>query len=83
MQNVEQTARAAVESQPMKTRLPEINWVHVAVDMAGGAVKVAKATGVKRQTVYQWIARGKMGHLEAALVKKLSELSGVPIEKLI
>ena len=73
----------ALESGAMKTRLPEINWVHVAVEMAGGAPNVATQIGVKPAAVYKWIHHGKMGHVPAETVRKLSKMSGVAIEKLI
>jgi hypothetical protein len=72
-----------LESGAMKARLPKINWVHVAVELAGGAQTVAKHVGVTRAAVYKWIDRTKMGHVDATTMQKLSELSGVPIDKLI
>ena len=59
-----------------------INWVAVAVDMAGGVQTVARKIEVSRWTVYKWIDRGSMRRIAYETVMKLHQLSGVPIEKL-
>jgi transposase-like protein len=59
-----------------------INWVAVAVEMAGGVQAVSRKMGVSRWTVYKWIDRGSMRRIAYETVVKLQELSGVQIEKL-
>jgi transposase-like protein len=59
-----------------------INWVAVAVEMAGGVQAVARKLGVSRWTVYKWIDRSTMRRIAYETVIKLHQLSGVPVEKL-
>ena len=66
----------------MKRNETRINWVAVAVDMAGGVQAVARKIEVSRWTVYKWIDRGSMRRIAYETVMKLHRLSGVPIEKL-
>ena len=60
----------------------DINWVAVAVEMAGGVQTVARKIGVSRWTVYKWIECGSMRRIAYGTVVKLQELSGVPIDRL-
>jgi transposase-like protein len=83
MENLGTIANQTVQSGSMKARLPGINYVRVAVDMAGGVQTVAKQLGVTRTAVYRWIERETMAHVPAATVQKLSEISGIPLKKLI
>jgi transposase-like protein len=67
---------------PVKRTETGINWVAVAVEMAGGVQAVARKIGVSRWTVYKWIDRGSMKRIAYETVMKLQQLSGVPVEKL-
>ncbi len=66
----------------MKATESNINWVAVAVEMAGGVQSVSKKIGVSRWTVYKWMERGSMRRIAYETVLKLHELSGVPVAKL-
>jgi transposase-like protein len=71
--------RKKTSSQPTDKKTTKPNMVAAAVDLAGGAVAVAKLCGVSRQSVYWWIKEWKVERLVDAL--KLSRASGIPIEK--
>lgn len=67
----------------MKRKLPPVNWVQAAVELAGGVAVVADAFGVSRQTIYDWINLGTMKDLRGERSKVLAQLSGLPIQKLL
>ena len=67
----------------MKKKLPPVNWVQAAIELAGGVAVVADAFGVSRQSVYDWINAGTMKHLAGERAAQLSKLSGLPIQKLL
>ena len=54
--------------------------VAAAVELAGGPAAVGRLCGVARQSVYVWIAEGKVPGLVDGI--RLSRASGVPVEKL-
>lgn len=64
---------------PKRSKPTKSNMVAAAVELAGGPTAVAKLCGVRRQSVYWWIKEWKIERLIDAL--KLSQASGIPIEK--
>lgn len=82
MDSVEAGGANRLSSIPVKRSESDINWVAVAVEMAGGVQAVARKIGVSRWTVYKWIDRGSMRRIAYETVVRLQGLSGVPIEKL-
>jgi DNA-binding phage protein len=80
--SVEAGGTNRLSSITVKRNESDINWVAVAVEMAGGVQAVARKIGVSRWTVYKWIDRGSMRRIAYETVVRLQGLSGVPIEKL-
>src|SRR5215470_14768983 len=72
--------RRKIPARPKGAGAKKPNMVAVAVELAGGPSAVAKLCGVRRQSVYWWIKEWKVERLVDAL--KLSQASGIPIEKL-
>lgn len=55
------------------------NFVKNAVMRIGGVTKASNLLGVSNGAVHSWIKRRKVVNIDFA--KKLSELSGIPVEK--
>jgi hypothetical protein len=72
--------RRKSSAAPQRIKATKSNMVAAAVELAGGPTAVAKLCGVRRQSVYWWIKEWKIERLIDAL--KLSQASGIPIEKL-
>ena len=73
-------SRRKNSGRPKRQKVSKVNMVAAAVELAGGAIAVAKLCGVTRQLVYIWIQEWRVERLIDAL--KLSRASGIPIEKL-
>ena len=73
-------SRRKNSGRPKRQKASKVNFVAAAVELAGGAMAVAKLCGVTRQLVYIWVKEWRVERLIDAL--KLSRASGIPIEKL-
>lgn len=63
-------------------RQRQVNPVLAAVNFVpGGATAISRSLGVSRAAVYRWIDMGRVAKVRSA--KALSELSGVPVDKLL
>lgn len=56
------------------------NFVRAAVEKAGGATYTSNQLNVSNGCVYKWIKAGRISKINQA--RKLSELSGISVEKL-
>jgi len=61
--------------------LRKTNWIRIAVTRMGGPIAAARQLHVTEQTFYYWFRCGCRG-AQAVLVWRMSELSGISVERL-
>jgi DNA-binding transcriptional regulator YdaS (Cro superfamily) len=57
----------------------QLSGIREAVIRAGSQVKLAEVLGVKKQTVQAWVTRG---YVSNGRIEKITELYGIPRERL-